>query len=327
MSVTAEVLKASVRQGRVPHAVLFTGERGSGRNDAALSVAAVLLCAGDHKPCGDCRGCRLFTADTHPDFVRVEPEKGTIKTDAVRRVLAGLREKPFGDACRAVLIQDAQDMTPQAQNCLLKTLEEPPERAVFLLVCHSERELLPTIVSRCQTVRMPGEPLSAVSERLASGLRLDRERAGLIARLSQGHYARALEWADENGPMALREGLFRLLSELCGGSADPLSGYAFLQSHKEDTLRLLDVLRDILTDVLLIKQGGAARNTDHARELERMAARFYGPALQRLMEYTAGLGGLLNRNVHHQMLMEDLLLKIKDAMEDSADGKGDRRTL
>jgi len=310
VSVTAEVLKASVRQGRVPHAVLFTGERGSGRNDAALSVAAVLLCAGDHKPCGDCRGCRLFTAGTHPDFVRVEPEKGTIKTDAVRRVLAGLRE------------QDAQDMTPQAQNCLLKTLEEPPERAVFLLVCHSERELLPTIVSRCQTVRMPGEPLSAVSERLASGLRLDRERAGLIARLSQGHYARALEWADENGPMALREGLFRLLSELCGGSADPLSGYAFLQSHKEDTLRLLDV-----SDVLLIKQGGAARNTDHARELERMAARFYGPALQRLIEYTAGLGGLLNRNVHHQMLMEDLLLKIKDAMEDSADGKGDRRTL
>jgi len=286
------------------------------------------LCTGEQKPCGVCRSCRLWEAGSHPDLLRVAPDrKGTIKIEAVRGLIGELSKKPYGSAYRAVLLENAQAMTVQAQNCLLKTLEEPSERTVFVLTCRSEQELLPTVVSRCRVVRITGEGQEAVRGRLQAELGMDAKTAALCARLGGGHYERAREWAAEKGPMALRHGLWSLLARLSEPGSDPLAGYALFKDHADDIPLLLSVLTGILTEVLFSKQGGTALSTDHAEETTALSARFSGYGLQHCLERAACACALLAHNTNGQMLVEDLLLRIKEAMEETPNGESDRRAL
>lgn len=327
MSITQETLFSAIQNGQVAHAVLITGERGAGKRETARRCAQMLLCTGSPKPCGACTGCRLLAADAHPDMLYIAAQKGTIRIEAVRKIIGELAKKPYGDSFRVVLMENAQEMTAQAQNCLLKTLEEPPERTVFLLTCIREQELLPTVVSRCRVARVTGEGEAALKERLQAELRMDAPTAALYARLGRGHYGRALQWAKTDGLMALRQNLWSLLIGLCETGSDPLQGYALFKENTGDTDLILSILADILTDILQHRQGAAPLNTDHARDVEYLSKRFSGPGLQRGMEHIVRACALLERNVHHQMLMEDLILKLKDALEVPIDGESNRRAL
>ena len=327
MSIPQQSLFVSVLSGRVPHAVLITGERGAGKRNTAERLAGMLLCTGHPKPCGACRGCRLREAGSHPDLLRVSEHKGAIKIEAVRDLIEELSKKPYGEGHRAVLIENAQAMTAQAQNCLLKTLEDPPDGTVFVLTCRSERELLPTVVSRCRVVRIAGEGEAAVRVRLEKELGADAREAALLARLGGGYYERAREWALGKGPMELRHGLWSVLMRLSEPGADPLAGYALFKDRPEEAGLILSVLSGILAEVLLYKQGGGAISPDHARDTAALSKKFSGPGLQRCLECAARAGALIEVNAHRQMLIEDLLLKIKDAMEDSLYDQSDRRAL
>ncbi|NLT17742.1 MAG: hypothetical protein GXY11_08995 [Clostridiales bacterium] len=327
MSIPQQTLFVSVLSGRVPHAVLITGERGAGKRNTAERLAGMLLCTGHPKPCGACRGCRLRETGSHPDLLRVSEQKGTIKIETVRDLIEELSKKPYGEGHRAVLIENAQAMTVQAQNCLLKTLEDPPDGTVFVLTCRSERELLPTVVSRCRVVRITGEGEAAARVRLEKELGTDAREAALFARLGEGYFERAREWALEKGPMELRHGLWSVLMRLSEPGADPLAGYALCKDRAEEAGLILSVLSGILAEVLLYKQGGGAISPDHARDTAALSKKFSGPGLQRCLECAARAGALIEVNAHRQMLIEDLLLKIKDAMEDSLYDQSDRRAL
>lgn len=327
MSITQDALVASVECGRIPHALLITGERGAGKRDTARKCARMLLCTKSPKPCGACPGCRLTAAGTHPDLLIVEAQKGTIRIDAVRKMMGELSKKPYGDAYRVVLIENAQQMSVQAQNCLLRTLEEPPQNVVFILTCTSERDLLHTIVSRCQPVRIIGEPRAVLQERLMREHGIDAPAAALCARLGCGHYGRALEWSKRDGPMALYEELWSMLAALGQKGADPLNGYALFKEHSEDMEQALSMLALILGELLLVKQGAKPQYPGHAQQAKALARKFSGPGLQKGLDSVVRSGKLLERNVHHQMLIEDLLLQLKDALEDTVNGQSDRRAL
>jgi DNA polymerase III subunit delta' len=172
------------RLERLPHALLVHGARGTGKLALAERMAQLLLCeSAAQKPCGACDGCRWFTAGTHPDFRRVEPEilmkvpvddeapekekKGkpsiVIKIDQVRELADFLNLRSHRGGRRVTLIHPAEDMVPAAANALLKGLEEPPGDAVFILVSHRPARLLPTIRSRCIAlgVGIPSQEVAA----------------------------------------------------------------------------------------------------------------------------------------------------------------------
>ena len=196
-------LQHDFARGSYVHAYLLTGPGGTGKRSAAQLCTMAALCRGEHKPCGACGPCRRVLSGTHPDVHTVVPEKGKqiIGVGVMREMLDTVAVKSFEDGAKVILIPQAERMNAAAQNCLLKTLEEPPERTVFFLITDQPAALLPTIVSRCRVVRFHPLTEEACQKRLIA-LGQSPEMAKKKARIAEGCVGRALEIDD--GQLDLR---------------------------------------------------------------------------------------------------------------------------
>ena len=163
-----ENLQASVGRGRVSHGYLITGPQGSGKHTLARLLAAAIMCKKEEKPCFVCPDCRKIMADTHPDFITVDDEeKATVSVNLIREARADIYVRPNEGDKKIYMIPRAQDMRVEAQNALLKVLEEPPAYGVFLLLADNPEKLLPTIRSRCVELKMQGLPPEILKKTLS----------------------------------------------------------------------------------------------------------------------------------------------------------------
>lgn len=136
---------------RIPHAIMIEGENSSANLELARYIASAAVCGSDNSPCGTCHNCHLAQIDSHPDIATIAPLEGKkfLSVDQIRELRAEAFIKPHQAASRVFIIEDASRMNPQAQNALLKVLEEPPKNVVFILVVPSKTVLLDTVISRC----------------------------------------------------------------------------------------------------------------------------------------------------------------------------------
>jgi len=210
------ILRRALRSGRMPHAYLFEGPEGVGKELTARALAARLLCetenlAPDADACGDCRACRLLAGDNHPDYHlihrglhKLHPDRSIraskglfLGVDLIRHFLISPATiKPNLGRRHVFVIRDAERMNDEAQNALLKTLEEPPGQTCLILVSASAERLLPTIRSRCQRVPFDLLPVAFVEQRLTSQCSLSPSAAHALARLADGRLGAALRWHD-----------------------------------------------------------------------------------------------------------------------------------
>lgn len=146
---TLLTLKNLLTNDRLPHAIMIDGEDGTGKHTVAFAVAKSLLCESGKEYCGHCRSCHLFDVGTNGDFITVTPQKNIISVAAIRELRKSVYVRPDNGRRKVYLIEHAEKMNREAQNALLKILEEPPEYAVFLLLSNSAAALLDTVVSRC----------------------------------------------------------------------------------------------------------------------------------------------------------------------------------
>ena len=181
-------LQAAV-SGGMTHAWLFTGPPGSGRSVAARAFAAALLC--ENGGCGVCPSCRQVRAGTHADLLLVRPEGLSYGVKQTRDLVLRAAGAPAGGRWLVVLFEDADRCTEQAANALLKAIEEPAPRTVWLLCAPSAEDLVTTIRSRCRVVTLRVPPSEAVARVLAERDGIDHDRALAAARAAQGHVGRA----------------------------------------------------------------------------------------------------------------------------------------
>lgn len=217
----ANLLKGHIARQEVRHAYLFTGPDGVGRRTLALQFAQALNCLQPPEPggfCGECRTCRQIAAMQHSDLsvVQAEKEGGVLKVEGIREVQHTLSLLPYESRYRVALFLRFEEANPSAQNALLKTLEEAPQKVILLLTADSAESLLPTIVSRCEVLRL--RPVSLV--RLQQELEerdLSSEDALLLAHLSAGRLGYALRLKDDENRLDQRrvliEDLIRLMGE------------------------------------------------------------------------------------------------------------------
>ena len=256
-----EQLRRSAASGRSCHAYLFLGGAGAGKRLIANTFAKALQCEGEKRPCDSCKSCHAFNHGNHPDVIYFQPLKNG-KTYTIEDVREQLLEtvdlKPFQYEKKIYIIEKADTLNIQSQNALLKTLEEPPAHAVFLLLAERAEAFLPTILSRVVVMKI--RPLSAetIADYLMQAGHL-AEESHILSAYAQGRIGQALELVEDEGFREMRQdilGKLEALPSMSEGEAYLLA--KDLEGYKND-LRFLDIMelwyRDLLTAKSLREEG------------------------------------------------------------------------
>lgn len=244
--------------GRFPRALLFEGATGSGKRTAADFAAAMLLCRGEAAPCGVCSSCKKLKSGNHPDFKRLTPENKskTINVEQIREMKLDACVSPHESACKVYVIPEAQQLRAEAQNALLKLIEEPPPSAYFIMTVPSRANLLETVISRCTVLSMrelSDEEQTEAVERIHGQLTAsDREAISGCKTVGE-----ALSTLNDPETQALERDSKELLGFIFAGekysAIKLLCGY---EKDREDYRRLLAAVR---TDIIrrLCSQNGS----------------------------------------------------------------------
>ena len=250
-------LKQAILQNRVVHSYLFWGNEGIGKKYVALQFAKALNCLDNGWEKGDacdrCLSCKKIDQQIHPDVLLIEPEGQTLKVDQVREMHKDLAYRPYEGRRRVVILSAADRMAPQMSNTLLKTLEEPPLHTILILIANHTRGMLPTILSRCQSIPFNPLPTSLVSRWLVEKKGVDQKEASLLALLSEGSLGKALEIKEEIDEIP-RESL---LKEWVGVKSLTLeeidSLIDSLPSQRPNLLLILEISKTIVRDLIVTK--------------------------------------------------------------------------
>ena len=195
------LLQRAIKNEKVVNSYLFLGSEGVGKKYVALQFAKTLNCLGEEAEradaCDHCSSCKKIDHGLHPDVLLIEPEGQNIKVDQVRQLQRDLAYRPYEGKRRVCILTAADRMAPNMSNILLKTLEEPPLHTVIVLLANNSRLVLPTILSRCQSIRFNPLPFPLVSKWLMENKGLSGEEAHLLASLSEGSPGKALEIQEE----------------------------------------------------------------------------------------------------------------------------------
>lgn len=280
------LLESALSSGRLAHAVLLAGPEGVGKRKAAYGVARALLCEnGPSRACGGCPSCHRVDAGTHADLyvVRRDAGRSAVAIDQVRDLSRRLAETPMEGTRKAAIIEAADSMTVQAQNSLLKTLEEPPADTTILLVAENTDLLLPTLRSRCRRVNFTPVADEIIAEFLVeAGMPADSAQA--LAPVARGSFSRALSLLEDStgeGRRRLVESLASLEPAKADDVADMIAsgrlggsgkGRMSMRERREGAARMLGTLHSFLVACLRIKAAAkAGRDLDLEREARAFA--------------------------------------------------------
>lgn len=308
-------LASALAQGRFPHALLITGQAGIGKGAFAGYLAQSLLCEARDKPCGHCKACLLYQAGTHPDssYLTFEPLKSdpeklskTIKIEQVRALTEKLALSRFGDGYKVAIINPADAMTHAAANSLLKTLEEPSDNTVLVLVSSQPAQLPATIRSRCQWLGLDTGDGRAAQSWLADEIGVIDARNCLS--LSSGAPLAAHEMA-VSGDLVSRKEYFAELAAILQGRDNAI----VVAQHwlKDDEMKGLSWMYSWLTDLVRLKMSGLKadiRNVDLAEDLCGLAMQLESRKIFSLIDKVASNLSLASGSLNQQLMTEDVLL-------------------
>ena len=312
-----DALGARLARGDLPHALLITGQPGVGKLALAEQLAALLLCeqrGAEPEPCGQCPGCRMVAAGTHPDRLTVTREvdektgrqAATIKVDQIRALAERLALSSHRTGYKVALLFPAEAMNSNAANSLLKTLEEPTDKTVLILVCASPAQLPATIRSRCQQLRIAVPDAALAAGWLAR--QLPGVDAGGYLQLAGGAPLTALQLAEAGVADERRQQLCSLV-EVLEGRLDPLAVAA--QWGRDEQLQAVHWLQGWLMDLVRIRLSGntaSIRSVDLADTLQRLAARLDARELFRQMERLNRVLQVADGVLNRQLMVEEILL-------------------
>lgn len=251
-----EHLQKGIQENKVSHAYILAGEKGSGKKLLADIFASTLQCEKESiQPCGTCKSCMQVEGGNQPDIIYVTHEKASLGVDDIRQqVNNDVAIKPYSSPWKIYIIPDGEKMTEQAQNALLKTIEEPPEYAMFLLLTENINTFLPTILSRCVTLQLKPVDAKLIKKFLMEKRQIPDYLAELSAAFSQGNVGKAIRYASSEEFIEMKKDTIHVLTHV-----DDMKNYEIMQfikkmaEKKGDVDDYLDLMLLWYRDVLMFK--------------------------------------------------------------------------
>jgi DNA polymerase III subunit delta' len=310
-------LKRALQSDRIPHALLFVGNEGVGKGSTALALAQALNCENrqpDQDACGQCGSCRLFETGNYPDFWQISPigDSVQIKIEQIRELRRQVGFHPLAGSWRVVLLKPAETLNEAAANAFLKTLEEPPAGNLFILTAIGDRDLLPTIVSRCRRLTFGAIPQSILIQELQYRQGLSSEQASLVAAINYGSLGRALT-EDLPDLLTKRDQVVNELEVLHKGATGKVLQWAADKGKKGTNLDSFLVLARLwYRDLLALTCQAPARqlvNQDRLADLVFQQQQLPGPLILERLEALSSLQRQLRTNLNIELTLNHFSLE------------------
>ncbi len=325
-----DLLQRSLAKGSVAHAYLFVGPAHIGKMTLALELAKALNCESPDRPCGKCQSCMRIAEGKHADIQVIELESGAaesgesgktrISVEQVDAILHSVNLPPFEGKYKVFIIAGADAMSIGAANRLLKTLEEPIGRVVFILLTDNESLVPITVISRCQRIELFPLPATQIESELVNNRGVEPQKAKLLSRLAAGCPGWAITMAQNETLLQQRaEWLDEWLETM---DADIDRRFSFVakmvdkfSQNRETVFQKLELLLDWWHDLLLVRTGNAdgITNVDRDQQLKDMAARYNVGQIREFIRGIQSTRDRLNKNVNPQRAMEVLMLNVPES--------------
>ena len=314
-----EHLQNALRTHQISHAYLINGERNSGKEFIAKIFSMALQCErGEDEPCQECHSCKQALSGNHPDIIRLVHEKpNTISVEDIRsKINADMGIKPYQGPYKIYLISEAEKMTPQAQNALLKTLEEPPEYGVILILTNSLEAMLPTVLSRCVLLNMKPVPDALVQKYLMETLQIPDYKAEVCTAFARGNIGRAKLLASSEEFDKVKQEAVTLLKYIHDMEiAEIAAAIRKITEYQFDVTDYLDILSIWYRDVLLFKATNDVNHLIFREEIQyikKVADRSSYEGIETVLEALDKAKARLTANVSFDLTMQLLLLTIQE---------------
>ncbi|MCI8929411.1 MAG: DNA polymerase III subunit delta' [Lachnospiraceae bacterium] len=315
-----EHLENAIKMDKVSHAYIINGEKNAGKEFIAKTFAMALQCENRQgtEPCGECHSCRQALSGNHPDIIFITHEKpGTIGVDDIRRqVNNDVAIKPYKGPKKIYIMNEGEKMTAQAQNALLKTLEEPPEYAVLLILTGNVDSLLQTILSRCVVLNMKPAKDAQIKKYLMETMEIPDYKADICVAFARGNVGKAKLLASSEEFDKVKEEAITLLKYIKEMELNEIvAAIKKITEYKFDVNDYMDILSIWYRDVLLFKATHDANLLIFKEEIQhirKVADKSAYEGIEKIIDALEKSKQRLNANVNFDLTMELLLLTIKE---------------
>lgn len=314
-----EHFRQAVQTGKISHAYILSGEAGMGRKSLANAFVLSLLCEkGKPDPCMQCHACKQVLSGNHPDLIYVTHEKpASIGVDDIREQINDtIMVRPYSSYYKVYIVDEAEKMTVQAQNALLKTIEEPPSYAVILLLTTNPDAFLQTILSRCVQLKLKPLKDEVVREYLIQSLGVDESQAEIYAAFARGNLGKAIHLAESEDFKLMYEEILHMLKHLKEADISELLDY--IHKLKDENLNIrecLDFMQMWYRDVLMYKTTKDINLLifkDEYPTIQSMTTVSGYEGLEKILEAIDKARIRLDANVNLELVMELMLLTMKE---------------
>lgn len=315
-----EHLENAIKMDKVSHAYIINGEKNAGKEFIAKTFAMALQCENRQgiEPCGECHSCKQALSGNHPDIIFITHEKpGTIGVDDIRRQINNdVAIKPYKGPWKIYIMNEGEKMTVQAQNALLKTLEEPPEYAVLLILAANVDSLLPTVLSRCVVLNMKPAKDAQIKKYLMETMEIPDYKADICVAFARGNVGKAKLLANSEEFEKVKEEAIILLKNIREMELNEIvTAIKKINEYKFDVNDYLDILSIWYRDVLLFKATHDANHLIFKEEIQyirKVADKSAYEGIEKIIDALEKSKQRLSANVNFDLTMELLLLTIKE---------------
>lgn len=340
------LLTAAVQSGNFPNAYLFTGPEGVGKKTAGRVFAMLCNCLapepqhqrrpgpqaheGGTAPiaaCGQCRSCKKILSANHPDIHWIAPAGSYIKVDQIRLLCQRLALKPYEAKIRLAIIESAHTLNPEAGNTLLKILEEPPEKTIFILMAGQMTELLPTIVSRCRHIRFNPVSAESIQNYLQRNYGIPAADAAIIAKMADGSLSRAAAMTEKDW-LSHRNWIIQTISGL---DRQGLNYHlAFAEALTRNTVRLqsaLEIMKSWYRDLAVYAyRPDSLINADISDKIAEQSGKISLTRLLALIQAIETTASQIQANANARLAIDQLVIELSNK-ENAKNGENNRHPV